>query len=124
MLSDSDALCQFEVRDGKLSSKRLAATNSLEYRLPQAVCEWLQDGVVWVLISKGWNSFDRPAVLYAYDAANVAHELYDSEQNAGRDRAGLALRFNIPTIVNGHVYVGAKHEVDVYGLVPAAHASK
>ena len=55
-----------------------------------------------------------------YDAADVGHELYTSEQNARRDRAGLALRFNIPTVVNGHVYVGAKHEVDVYGLLPAA----
>jgi hypothetical protein len=61
---------------------------------------------------------------YAYDAANVTHELYDSEQNAGRDRPGLALRFNIPTVVNGQVYVGAKHEVDVYGLLPAAQAGK
>jgi hypothetical protein len=43
--------------------------------------------------------------------------LYDSEQNPSRDRAGVALRFNIPTVVNGHVYVGAKHEVDVYGLL-------
>jgi hypothetical protein len=27
-------------------------------------------------------------------------------------------------VVNGHVYVGAKHEVDVYGLLPAAQVGK
>jgi hypothetical protein len=78
------------------------------------------NGVVWVLRSKVWNAGDQPAVLYAYDAANVAHELYDSEQDAGRDRAGMALRFNMPMVVNGHVYVGTKREVDVYGLLPGA----
>ena len=67
---------------------------------------------------KVWNASDQPGVLYAYDAANVAHELYNSEQNAGRDRPGLTLRFNIPMVVNGHVYVGSKHDVDVYGLLP------
>jgi hypothetical protein len=51
------------------------------------------------------------------EASNVAHELYNSEQNSSRDRAGLALRFNIPTIANGHVYIGTKSEVDVYGLL-------
>jgi hypothetical protein len=78
-----------------------------------------RNGIVWVLRSKGWRSPDTPAVLYAYDAANVAHELYNSEQNSTRDRAGLCLRFNIPTVVNGKVFVGAKSEVDVYGLLPA-----
>jgi hypothetical protein len=83
-----------------------------------------RDGVVWVLRSKVWNAPDRPAVLYAYDATDVAHELYNSEQNPSRDRAGLALRFNIPTVMNGRVYVGAKREVDVYGLLPTARAGK
>jgi len=41
----------------------------------------------------------------------------ESEQNSERDRAGIALRFNIPTVANGRVYVGAKREVDVYGLL-------
>jgi hypothetical protein len=35
------------------------------------------------------------------------------------DIAGLCLRFNIPTVANGKVHVGAKREVDVYGLQPA-----
>jgi len=78
-----------------------------------------RNGIVWVLRSKGWRSPDTPAVLYAYDAANVAHELYNSEQNLTRDRAGFCLRFNIPTVVNGKVYAGAKNQVDVYGLLPA-----
>ena len=56
-------------------------------------------------------------VLAVKLAANVARELYNSEQNSGRDRAGTGLRFNIPTVVDGLVYVGAKGELDVYGLL-------
>ena len=74
-------------------------------------------GIVWLLSSKGWRSPDRPAVLHAYDAANVAQELYNSHQNSARDEAGRALRFAAPMIVNGRVYVGAKSELDVYGLI-------
>jgi hypothetical protein len=63
-------------------------------------------------------------VLFAYDALDTSRLLYVSEQNPSRDRAGLALRFNIPTITNGHVYVGAKREVDVYGLLSQETARK
>jgi hypothetical protein len=120
VLSDSDALRDFEVKDGKLAFK---ATSSFRFEdhaaTPSVSANGDKDGIVWVLSSKGWNSPDRNAVLHAADASNVAHELYNSEQNAARDRAGTALRFNIPTIVNGLVYVAAKREVDVYGLLPA-----
>ena len=78
-------------------------------------------GIVWVLTSRHWNEPDRrPAVIYAYDAANVARELYNSEQNGGRDRAGIGLRFTVPMVANGRVYIGAKGELDVYGLLPSA----
>ena len=56
-------------------------------------------------------------MLYAYDSTNVAHELYNSEQNSARDHAALATRFSIPTVVNGRVYVGTRSELDVYGLL-------
>jgi hypothetical protein len=75
------------------------------------------NGIVWVLRSKGWRAADRSAVLYALDATNVARELYNSEQKAGRDRVGLCLRFNVPTVAGGRVYVGAIGEVGVYGLL-------
>jgi hypothetical protein len=43
----------------------------------------------------------------------------NSNQEYARDHAACSLRFAIPTVVNGRVYVGAKYEVDVYGLLPA-----
>jgi hypothetical protein len=119
VLSDSDALRQFEVKDGKLSFKAQSSNKFPNVSAtPSLSANGQKDGVVWILRSKSWNGPEQPAVLYAYDATNVAHELYDSEQNTIRDHAGPALRFTIPTIVNGHVYVGTKSEVDVYGLLP------
>jgi hypothetical protein len=116
VLSDGDALRQFAVIDGKLSPKAASGVSGVS-ATPTISANGLDDGIVWLLRSKSWNGADQPAALHAYDAANVAHELYNSEQNAARDRPGLALRFNIPMVVNGHVYIGTKHEVDVYGLL-------
>ncbi|HEY6211711.1 MAG TPA: hypothetical protein VIW45_05470, partial [Vicinamibacterales bacterium] len=78
-----------------------------------------RDAIVWLIESKVWNDWNskRPSVLHAYDAANVAHELYNSGENDARDRAGVTIRFAVPTVANGRVYIGAKGEVDVYGLL-------
>jgi hypothetical protein len=118
VLSDGDKLRQLAVTDGKLSFQAASAFPGVS-ATPTLSANGLNDGIVWLLRSKTWRGADQPAALYAYDAADVSHELYNSEQNAGRDRPGLTLRFNIPMVVNGHVYVGAKREVDVYGLLPA-----
>ncbi len=118
---DSDALRDFTVKDGRLSLKASSGTSMPGIcATPVVSANGLKDGVLWVLRSKGWNSSDTPATLSAFDAENITHQLYSSEQNGTRDRAGLALRFNIPTVVNGRVYVGAKREVDVYGLLSQA----
>ena len=120
VLSDGDNLRDYQVTAGKLRF-RAASSFRLEDHAatPVVSAHGPANGIVWVLSSKGWDSPDRNAVLHAVDASNVAHELYNSEQNAARDRAGVALRFNMPLVANGHVYTGAKREVDVYGLLPA-----
>jgi hypothetical protein len=68
-----------------------------------------QNGIVWI--------FGSDSVLHAYDANNLANEFYNSNQNPGRDKAGSVLQFEVPTIADGMVMIGARNEVDVYGLL-------
>jgi hypothetical protein len=76
-----------------------------------------REGIVWAIETRTWRGADKPAILRAYDAMDVRRELYNSEQAAnGRDRAGLAVRFAMPTVAGGRVFVGTKGQVDVYGL--------
>lgn len=120
VLSDHDSLRDFEVKEGEFVFKAASSFKLEDHAAtPTVSADGDRNGIVWVMSSKGWNSPDRRTVLYATDASDISHLLYTSNQNAARDSAGYALRFNIPTIANGHVYVGAKGEVDVYGLLPA-----
>jgi hypothetical protein len=119
-LASDDVLKDFAVENGKL---KLAAHGTRQFIDPGATptvsANGTSNGIVWVMSSKRWNERDGPrAVLHAYDAANVAHELYASDQHGMRDAAGIGLRFNIPTVADGRVFVGAKGELDVYGVLP------
>jgi hypothetical protein len=75
------------------------------------------DGILWLLETGNYSS-GLPDVLHAFDAANVAHELYNTSQNPSRDMAGAAVKFGVPTVANGKVYVATHTELDVYGLLP------
>src|SRR5215471_6494191 len=80
------------------------------------------NGIVWAIDSSHTgNSIPfqpGPAVLFAYDATDLAKELWDSTQAAGkRDQAGGAVKFMVPTVANGKVYIGTRTELDVYGLL-------
>jgi hypothetical protein len=81
------------------------------------------NGIIWDTDNTNYNqntpSSSGPLVLHAYDATNVATELYNSSQAAGsRDTAGLALKFTVPTIASGKVFVPTGDELDIYGLLP------
>jgi outer membrane protein assembly factor BamB len=70
------------------------------------------NGIVWT------HENSNPAVLHAYDASNLAHELYNSTQAANnRDQIGAGNKFITPTIADGKVFVGTQNSVAVFGLL-------
>ncbi len=74
------------------------------------------DGILWEIESTNVDN-GGPAILRAYAATNLSNELYNSQQAGGRDVAGPAVKFTVPTIADGHVYVGTGAELDIYGLL-------
>jgi hypothetical protein len=74
------------------------------------------DAIVWDIDTTNAGT-GGPAVLHAYNAVNLSQQLYNSSQAGSRDTAGAAVKFAVPTIVDGRVYIGTATEVDVYGLL-------
>jgi hypothetical protein len=117
-----DRLKQFTLADGKLSAAAKAigsVTSNFPGASPVITSNGTSDGILWAIRSDGYNS-GGPAILYAFDATNVATQLYNSTQNAARDTAGKATKFVVPMVNAGRVYVGTEGEVDVYGSLAAA----
>ena len=72
------------------------------------------NGVVWAIQA---DNSDHNAVLHAFNATNLNSELYNSEQNSNRDFPGLGVKFSVPTVADGHVFVGAQNQVAMFGLL-------
>ncbi len=135
-----DVLKSYEVRDGKIAE---AAVSASDHKIgfpgtsPAVSSSGATNGIVWVIDSSShgtpqggvwidgkptipWKAGEKgPAVLYAYNAVDLSKELWNSGQAANnRDQAGNAVKFTVPTVANGKVYVGTQTELTVFGLLP------
>src|SRR5262249_55929405 len=76
------------------------------------------NGVLWVLDNSNLAS-STGQLLFAYDAGKLSSLIYSSQQAAnGRDAGGGAVKFTVPTVANGKVYVAGQTTLTVYGLLP------
>ncbi len=78
---------------------------------PSISSQGATNGIIWAMESSS------PATLHAYDATNLNTELWNSSKVSG-DVAGGYVKFTVPTVANGKVYLGNSNQVTVYGLKP------
>jgi hypothetical protein len=93
-------------------SSRSATTFAYPGTAPAVSANGTNNGIIWA------HENSSPAVLHAYEAGNLAHELYNSSQAANaRDELGPGNKFITPTIADGKVFVGTQTGVAVFGLL-------
>ena len=104
----------FTISNAKLSTSPTSQTStSFTYpgTTPSVSANGTSNGIVWAIENTS------PAVLHAYDATNLSHELYNSNQAGSRDQFGAGNKFITPLIVNGKVFVGTQNGVAIFGLL-------
>jgi hypothetical protein len=115
-LGDRDApLKAFTIKAAKLSSSPTAQTTvTFGYpgAMPVVSANGSQNGIVWT------SEIKAPGVLHAFDANNLATELYNSAEAAnGRDSYGAGNKYVPPTVADGKVFMAGKTGVGVFGLL-------
>jgi hypothetical protein len=103
-----------------ISSARLQATpqsqSATQFTFPGTAPSVSANGTANAIVWAHENT--NPAVLHAYDATNLAHEIYNSNQAAAnRDHFGAGNKYITPTVADGKVFVGTSNSVAVFGLL-------
>jgi hypothetical protein len=119
---DAGALEAYSVlSDGTLSASPSSVAAVASFRTPapsvSISANVASNAIVWALRNDSYANPNGHATLYAFDAGNLANELYDSDQAGARDACAAAVKFTVPTIAGGKVYVGGQQAFTVYGLL-------
>lgn len=107
-----DVLKRYSIQNGQMSTSPVSASNAgIAYpgATPSISANNTQKAIVWTVENAG------NAVLHAYDATDLTKELYNSQQNPQRDGMSGYVKFTLPTICNGKVYVCTQDGLNVFG---------
>jgi hypothetical protein len=115
----ADKVKMFNLANGLITTapvSQSAATYGFPGASPVVSSNGSANAIVWA-----YERGATLATLHAYDAQSLASELYNSGQAANnRDQAGAPVKFCVPTVTNGHVYVGLQGKIVAYGLLSSA----
>jgi hypothetical protein len=105
----------FSVTNAKLSTTP-TSQSAIAFAYPGASpvvsANGTSNSIVWA------HENTTPAVLHAYDASNLANELYNSNQATGsRDQFGPGNKFIAPTVAGGKVFIGTTNTLAIFGLL-------
>ncbi|HVN28548.1 MAG TPA: hypothetical protein VMT64_08690, partial [Candidatus Binataceae bacterium] len=109
-----DNLVAFSFAAGQFSQTPTSQTNtSFTYSgtVPVISANGSQNGIVWAIENAG------NAVLHAYNAGDLSQEYYNSVQRKKRDAMTKFVKFTVPTVANGRVFVGSSKRLTAFGLL-------
>jgi hypothetical protein len=112
-----DNLKAYTFTNGTLSASptsQSAESSQFPGSTPVVSSNGTNNGIVWTVETDTFTT--GPAILRAYNALNVSQLLYGSNLTSGRDSLGEAVKFAVPVVTNGKVYVGTRTELDAFGL--------
>lgn len=115
-----DSLRAFKIVNARVVSPAASKTAvSFGYpgTTPSISANGVKDAIVWAVEN------NSPAVLRAYQANDLARELYDSNLQRKRDEI-TGNKFITPMIAGGKVFVGTPTGVAVFGLLPKPAAPR
>lgn len=102
-----DVLAGFPIINGQLSVPQVsvsARTFNYPGSTPSVSASGTSNGIVWAL------KMGSPGLLTAFNATNLASELYNQTHTNG-------VKFSVPTVANGKVYVGGPYTLSIFGLL-------
>lgn len=111
----NDVLKAFSVVDARLlttPSSQSSEVFGYPGATPSVSANSTQNGIVWAVENRA-----NEGVLHAYEATNLAHELYNSTQAAHNRDSFADNKFITPVVANGKVFVGTPTGVVVFGLL-------
>jgi uncharacterized membrane protein len=120
----NDTIKAFQLSNGLLSAtptSQSAEIYAIRGGSFSASANGSANGILWALQNNGNSPNDdvgAPGILFAYDATNLANELYNSAQAGSRDTLDFAVKFSIPLIANGKVFIAGQSQLTVFGLLP------
>jgi fibronectin type 3 domain-containing protein len=113
----NDTLKAFQLTSGLLSAI-LASQSSATYPNRGGSFAISANGSAHGILWATQDNNPGSGVLHAYDAGNLANELYNSNQAGSRDTLDVASKFNIPLVANGKVFVASNGQLTAFGLLP------